>query len=212
MVTLLPSVSLIINPCHPGFWGFVWHWALTEWDKHLNKRWFLPSETNTPATRPPYMWQLKYSLGPCPAFYRAAHPENPIELSCGDRLEILLLLWVNTYSCTAHTIPYRPTLELDINLLPGYPGGLARSWSAITEQRILEAPAVPLRLLSVLNILRMVCYFRIWKIKAHHCFSTLKNIRLEYTFHVPGGFVQETLVQPTWTNIQCLFIVCPPQC
>ena len=81
-----------------------------------------------------------------------------MELLGGERHEILLLR-INTYSCTARIIPYRLTLELDINLPLGYPVGLARSWSAITEQRILEAPAVPLRLLSMLNILRMVCYF-----------------------------------------------------
>jgi len=72
-----------------------------------------------------------------------------------------LLLCISTYPFTKYTMPFRLFFIFNLKtiFLGGYPGGLARSWSATTEQKILEAPEVPLRLLLLQNSLRMICCF-----------------------------------------------------
>ena len=83
-------------------------------------------------------------------------------------------------------MPFRLVFfNLKTIFLGGYPGGLARSWSATTEQNILEAPGVPLRLLLLLEEQSqddLLFLGLIWKIKANQCLSTRVNIMLEYVF------------------------------
>ena len=104
-------------------------------------------------------------------------------------------------------MPFRLVFfNLKTIFLGAYPGGLARSWSATTEQKILEAPGVPLRLLLLLveqSQDDLLFLGLIWKIKANQCLSTLVNIMLESKcFQAPDGFVQETVVvQFILTNI-----------
>lgn len=162
--------------------------VLIEWDKNLNRKWLLPQGKQY-SSHKTIICKIKYNLGQCPAFHGVAHPENPTELSIEGKHRILLR--INPQPCTAHIMPHRPTLELD--------NSLRISWRISQElvchnwTKDSRGPRGPSQVALSAEHSQDALLFLVlkWKIKAHHCLSTLKNIMLEYAFSCTRWFRTE---------------------
>ena len=95
-----------------------------------------------------------------------------------------LLLCISTYPFTKYTMPFRLVFFFNLKTIfpGGYPGGLARSWSATTKDS--RGPRSPSQVAPFAEQSQDDLLFLglAWKIKANQCLSTLVNIMLEYVF------------------------------